>query len=53
MSAPRLTPPAQSSLSAGRLTEAAADALLGADRPARLQMIAALVLGLVLVAIPL
>ena len=53
MGAPRLTPPAQSSLSAGRLTEAAADALLGADRPARLQMIAALVLGLVLVAIPL
>jgi hypothetical protein len=29
------------------------DALLGGDRPARLQMIAALVLGLVLVAIPL
>jgi hypothetical protein len=49
----RPLPSAQSSLSSGRLTDAAADALLGADRPARLQMIAALVLGLVLVAIPL
>jgi len=44
---------APSSLGTSRLTETAADALLGGDRPARLQMIAALVLGLVLVAIPL
>lgn len=44
---------AGASLGTSRMTDAAAEAILGADRPARLQMIAALVLGLVLVAIPL